>query len=475
MVKHMLRRQIVEDILSSTFLINFILIIGVVVAFSLIFLNDYRGRLNDYAVKDANNEKNLRHFSQDPQNDYFYANMQLVMKPRAERIISLSYEDKSPQGFYFQMYPYQLRVLSKKEDIIAGGFFFITKREHISPPELFSPDLTFIVQFLLSYLAVILAFNAFTGEKEAGTLKLIYSNPVKRSHFVAMKYTSALLTLGLPLLLSLIIGALVLGVSSTVPLSSAFLYSLVMFALLSFLYLSVFVLIGLLCSTVARTSKHSLVLSLLSWVVLVVILPKSPGLLLNLKRFDVPTGVQIEEITDKFMHDAQKKYEGQGRALRNDKEAYNKLADKFEVELFEGQQGIRDHFLNKKIAAVLTLRKVNMVSPASLYEYAASATAGTGIFHFENFWTQARQYGDGFVSSVKQILGVKGSSSLYHFDTDAITNKAIDFNSVPKFEEKDIKPGDRIKEALPFIGLLVLYNLFLFGIVFYKFQNYDVR
>ena len=168
MVKHMLRRQIVEDILSSTFLINFILIIGVVVAFSLIFLNDYRGRLNDYAVKDANNEKNLRHFSQDPQNDYFYANMQLVMKPRAERIISLSYEDKSPQGFYFQMYLYQLRVLSKKEDIIAGGFFFITKREHISPPELFSPDLTFIVQFLLSYLAVILAFNAFTGERKQG-------------------------------------------------------------------------------------------------------------------------------------------------------------------------------------------------------------------------------------------------------------------------------------------------------------------
>lgn len=232
MVKHMLKRQIVEDILSTTFLFNFILIIGVVVAFSLIFLNDYQGRLNDYAVKDANNEKTLRHFSEDPRDNYDSANMRLVMKPRAERFISLSYEDKSPQGFYFQMYPYQLRVLSKKEDVIDGGFFFITKREYISPPVFFSPDLTFIVQFLLSFLAVILAFNAFTGEKEAGTLKLIYSNSVKRSHFVAMKYTSALLTLGLPLLLSLIIGALVLGFSSTVPLSSGFLYSLVMFALL---------------------------------------------------------------------------------------------------------------------------------------------------------------------------------------------------------------------------------------------------
>jgi len=475
MVKHMLKRQIVEDILSPTFLINFILIIGVVVAFCLIFLDDYQGQVNAYAFKNAKNEITLRHFSEAPQGAYLDVNMQLVMKPRAERFVSLSYEDKSPQGLYFQMYPYQLRVLSKKEDITAGGFFFITKREYVTPPELFSPDLTFIVQFLLSFLAVILAFNAVTGEKETGTLKLIYANPAKRSHFIAMKYFSALSTLGLPLLLSLIVSALILGISSAVPLSSGFLYSLVMFAILSFLYLSVFVLIGLLCSTTTRNSRHSLVLSLLFWILLVVILPKSPGLLLDLKRFDVPTGQQIEEMTDKFMHDTQKKYHQEFMALRSDKEAFERLAEKFEVEVLEGQQGIRDYYLNKKIAAVLTLRKVNMVSPATLYEYAASAVAGTGIFHFENFRLQARQFSEGFVSSAKQILGIKRTSSLYQLDTDAITNKRIDYNSFPRFDEKDIAPGQRITEAVPFIGLLVLYNLFLFAFVFHKFQTYDVR
>ena len=174
-------------------------------------------------------------------------------------------------------------------------------------------------------------------------MKLIYSNPVKRSHFVAMKYTSALLTLGLPLLLSLIIGALVLGASSTVPLSSAFLYSLVMFALLSFLYLSVFVLIGLLCSTVARTSKHSLVLSLLSWVVLLSYYRSPPeGFLTSSASTCRPECRSRRLRTSLCM--TPRKNEGQGRALRNDKEAYNKLADKLEVELFEGQEGIRDLF-----------------------------------------------------------------------------------------------------------------------------------
>jgi len=476
MVKHMLKRQIVEDILSLTFLINFVLILGAVVAFSLIFLNDYRGQMGDYAVKSAKNEKTLRYFSRDPQNDNGYANMQLVMKPRPERFISLSYEDKSPQGFYFRMWPYELTILSRREDVSGIGWYIpVTTREYISPPALFSPDLTFIVQFLLSFFAVILAFNAVTGEKEAGTLRLIYANSVKRPHFLAMKYISAMLALGLPLILSLIMVAVILGVSSIVPLSSGFLYNLVIFAVLSLLYLSVFVLIGLFCSTFTRSSKHSLVLGLLVWIFLVVILPKSPGLLLNLKRFDVPTGEQIEGQVERISQDFQQKFKKEAMALVNDEGAYMKWADRVVTELDEARQGVRDHFLRRKIAAVLTLRKINMVLPSSLYEYAASAVAGTGIFHFENFWTQARQYGNGFISFVKHISGDEKLTSPFQFDIRSITSKPIDYNAVPKFEEKDIKPGDRIKDALPYVALLVLYNLFLFAVIFYKFQNYDVR
>jgi ABC-type transport system involved in multi-copper enzyme maturation permease subunit len=476
MIKHMLKRQIVEDLLSVTFLLNFLLIIGTVVAFSFIFLNDYRAQMANYAVKSAKNEKSLWTFSQDPRNANAYANMQLVMKPRAERFISLAYEDKSPQGFYFRMWSYELRVLSRKEDVSGVGWYIpVTTREFISPPRLFSPDLTFIIQFLLSFFAVILAFNAVTGEKEAGTLRLIYACPAKRSHFVAMKYLSALLTLGLPLVLSLMIAAVMLGVSSVVPLSAGFLYNLLMFGLISLLYLSVFVLIGLSCSTVTRSSKHSLSFGLLVWVFLVVILPKSPGLLLNLKRFDVPTGEQIEGMVQEVSRDFQEKYKKEAMALRNDEEAFMRLVNKVGPEIDQARQEVRDHYLTRKIAVVLTLRKINMVSPASLYEYASAAVAGTGIFHFTNFWTQARQYGNGFVSFVKQISGDKTPSSPFQFNIRSITDKPVDFNAIPKFEEREIQPGERIKDALPYLGLLALYNLFLFAFVFYKFQTYDVR
>ena len=476
MIKHMLKRQFVEDVLSHAFLINFVLILGAVVAFSLIFLSDYRGWLEDYAGKNAENAKNLRQFSEEPRNANSYANMQLVMKPRAERLISLAYEDKSPQGFYFRMWGDELRVLSKKEYLSGINWVLpVSNREFMSRPSLFSPDLTFIVQFLLSFFAVILAFNAVTGEKESGTLRLIYANPAKRSHFLAVKFISVLLTLGLPLLLSLIIAAIMVGVSSIVPLSPSFIYNLMMFAILSLLYLSVFVLIGLLCSTFSRSSRHSLVLGLLSWVFLVVILPKSPGLLLNLKRFDVPTEQQIEAIADKVRQDSLKKYEREFLALRNDAEAYIKLGLNVGAEIDEARQGVRDYYLRKKIAAVLALRKVNMISPASLFEYAASSVTGTGIFHFENFWTQARQYGNGFISFVKQISGDKNPSSPFQFDIRSITDKPIDYNAIPKFEEKEIKTGERIRDALPYFALLILDNLFLFVLVFYKFEKYDVR
>jgi hypothetical protein len=458
MVKHMLKRQIVEDILSMTFLINFVLILGVVVAFSLIFITDYQGQMDDYAVKSVKNEKNLRQLSEDPRNGNAYANMQLIMKPRAERFISLSYEDRSPQGFYFRMWPYELRVLSKKEDVSGAGYYIpVTTREFVSPPTIFSPDLTFIVQFLLSFFAIILAFNAVTGEKEVGTLRLIYANPTKRAHFLVMKYLSALLTLGLPLLLSLTIAALM------------------MFAFLSFLYLSVFVLIGLLCSTVTRSSKQSLVLGLLVWISLVVILPKSPGLLLNLKRFDVPTGEQIEGQVQKVSQDLWGKYEKEVMALRKDEAAMVRLIDKVEPVIDQAQQEVRDQYLRDKIAAILTLRKVTVVSPSSLYEYAASAVAGTGIFHFENFWTQARRFGDGFISYVKRISGDQKASTPFEFSIESITDKPIDYNAIPKFEEQNIRTGERLKDALPYVAFLVLYNLVLFAFIFYKFQKYDVR
>lgn len=476
MIKHMLSRQLVDDILSFKFLVNTVLVFVAVITFSMVFVSGYRNTQEEYSNNRAGNETKLRRFSEDPRNNNYFANVELAMKPRPERFISSGYEERMPQAFHFQMVPFELRVLDLKEAISGdAGYEFLSRREYISKPAFFSPDLTFIVQFLLSFFAIILAFNAATGEKETGTLRLIHSNPAKRSHYLIVKYVSALIAIGLPLFLSLIIGMIFLGISSDISLSSSIIFDLFAFSLLSVLYISTFILIGLFSSVFSQSSKKSLVLCLLFWIFFVVILPKSAGLFLNSKPFDVPTAEQIEKLAENAAQDVSNKYKQEWLSARQDEEKLQALMQKGLAEMFKARQDVFDYYLQRKISAVRDLRKINLISPASLFEYASASIAGTGVAHFQDFWMQARQFGNGFVDFVNQISGEKGATSPFYVNVGFIISKPIDFNSVPKFEEKDIKTGERIKDALPYVALLALYNLFLFTIVIYKFQKYDVR
>jgi ABC-type transport system involved in multi-copper enzyme maturation permease subunit len=57
----------------------------------------------------------------------------------------------------------------------------------------------------------------------------------------------------------------------------------------------------------------------------------------------------------------------------------------------------------------------------------------------------------------------------------AISHNPVDFNIVPKFQERDIELGTSLKMAIWDIGLLVLLNLVFFAASFVSFIRYDVR
>ena len=264
MLKDMLSRQLVDDILSFKFLINLMIILVAILAFCFVFISDHKNDQEIYRKKISENDAKLEQFSRDPRDNNNYANFQLVMKPKAESFISSGYEDRMPRGFHFQMVPFELKVVSQKEEISGpSGYEVLSKREYVDMPHLFTVDFTFIVQFLFSFFAIILGFNAATGEKEQGTLKLTLSNPVKRSDFVIVKYLSVLITIGIPMFLGLVIGMIVLGLSPYMTLSLSTFIKLIQFSTFSMLYLSFFVLLGLFCSVFSQDSRKSLVMGLL--------------------------------------------------------------------------------------------------------------------------------------------------------------------------------------------------------------------
>ncbi len=61
------------------------------------------------------------------------------------------------------------------------------------------------------------------------------------------------------------------------------------------------------------------------------------------------------------------------------------------------------------------------------------------------------------------------------FDWHTISKKPVNFNIVPKFQERDLALGQSLKLAIWDIGLLVLFNLVFFAASYVSFLRYDVR
>jgi len=136
-----------------------------------------------------------------------------------------------------------------------------------------TPDLSYIVNVVISLLALLLTFDTICGEKENGTLRLMLANAVPRHTILVGKWLGGYLALAVPFLLAVGVGLLVslLVTGSTPDLDSW--KRAAGLVLLSLLYISVFFTLGVLISTFNRRSSTALMASLFVWVVIVVTIP----------------------------------------------------------------------------------------------------------------------------------------------------------------------------------------------------------
>ena len=79
-----------------------------------------------------------------------------------------------------------------------------------------SMDIIFIFEVILGLLALLFAYDAFAGEYENGTLRLVLTHPVRRGNILVAKYISAMVCLIVPLAISLLLSLILLTISSSV-------------------------------------------------------------------------------------------------------------------------------------------------------------------------------------------------------------------------------------------------------------------
>lgn len=156
-------------------------------------------------------------------------------------------------------------------------------------------DLLSIFTLVISLFGILFTYDAFSGERVNGTLKVICSYKVSRSSIFFAKFTAGVVVLAIPFVISLLSALLVLQFLHNISFSGMEWVALISMVLVGILYGAIFVGIGMLSSALFRNSSSSLVLSLLVWSLGVFLIPIASG---SISTTLVPLASSVE--IDKF-------------------------------------------------------------------------------------------------------------------------------------------------------------------------------
>jgi ABC-type transport system involved in multi-copper enzyme maturation permease subunit len=471
MILRMIYREILENLLSLRFVLSLLLAVSLFAAAGFVFVAKYQQESKDY-WKDTN--ENLLGLSEKTKHLYDVAlyEQKIYRKPKPLAFCAEGFEKYFPNRFRFNIFSMELPE--------------VKSREHVDPGSFSDIDLAFIISVILSFVALVFTYNTICGEKEAGTLRLILASSVPRRDILIGKYIGSMLTLGIPLLLGLFIGLLIVTSSRDVTLRSGDWVKIIVIVLLSFLYLSIFVLLGMLVSSRTAHSANSMVILLLVWVGLVILIPSS-GRIISDAAFKSPTQAELQsklaDVIQQILDDAASGKFGENPSYFGTKELENPKGTAQMVNArIEAENRVREDHLNRMMNPFIFGRSFTRLSPIVSYQCASEAIAGTGMSRFRNQYQQVKRYQQELKEFVRDkdaedpeslhLLCSKGQAIK---KWGVISKKAVDFDTVPKFQERSLAIGRSLKLALWDIGLLVLFNLAFFVVSFVSFLRYDPR
>jgi len=367
-------------------------------------------------------------------------------------------------------------------------------------------DLVLIFQVILSLLALLFAHDAIAGEREAGTLRLTMTNPVSRPIILLAKYISAMACLILPLVMSLLLALILFSASGSISLSGDDWLRIGGILLISIIYLSVFYLIGLLISTLTRRTATALMLSMVVWSTLVLIYP---GLIVFAVNRVWHTSSQlesaygeIEQIWEEFERErvdflkrdpvagentnsdilkgtgsggtAQpsdaitlKYFSAKSRNLTKIDKAsepripyaktYYQFTEALRIRAAERTGQVRQKALEQAYVRKANLTKNLMrLSPASMYDLATEAWAGTDFYSIADFILAVQRY-RGTIINYFQDEEIFSARQWFASDQGK-----VDWRNLPQFSYQRADVSTSIKHASGDIACLLLINCVLF-------------
>lgn len=476
MWRTLVAKEMRAHLLSFRFLASFVILLVLVVATAAVLAGDYVRKVDEFSARQTELDRYLSAYAH-------FNRIGAIVQPVQPPV------------------PFQALVRGITADVNIEAF------DNDPLPVMFPLiDLTFIVAILVSLIALILTYDAVSGEKEDGTLKLMLANGLPRSKVLLAKVAGAGLTLVGPLVVSLAAGMLVVLLRARVAWSGANWGALALILAGAAVYAGVFALIGILVSAVHHSSASSIMTSLFVWTLLVLVVPNlSPYVasFLSPAPSRIKVARETARLTDTDRDDLGRKLMAEYRAqvLREypvlgerltDSEVKRRVAEDplyrtayeagraaverawAEANRVQGAKAeeLRQDLRKKEEAQTGLARALSMVSPLADFSYLATDLSSTGTRNLAHFgrlaglWSRSF-YGDYRPKKVAELRAKDPTADAW--------NTPIDMSDAPRFRYVEEGLGGRVRAALPPLGALAGYAVVLFAAAYVAFIRYDVR
>ncbi|MBN1291158.1 MAG: ABC transporter permease [Candidatus Latescibacteria bacterium] len=304
-------------------------------------------------------------------------------------------------------------------------------------------DWTFIVQILFSLLLILLSYNAISEERETKTLVLIGSNAVSRWQIYIGKFVSLFSLSSVTLLVSMLAGLTTILLVGEIPVGTALMARLALFFMLSLVYGALFLLIGMGCSVLFRRSTISLLVSMTVWLFLVIIIPDSFDILINRSQNN-PSDYELYQQYTQLENGALSEI---GK-LRNEIESRSNYTETEKQNIIEQTRSTIIRIENEEVGKTsqlaeyilqLNIRRYQerqiwkKLSPTILYRDNAERLLYSGNFYFLDFLDQVRNFTLQFQENMLQKHGTL--VDYYHYVRAKINDEYVVIQpETPKYE-----------------------------------------
>lgn len=464
----LVRKEMLANVTSLRFALTLLLVMIVFIVSGFVFVGRYQQETKDFRDISNQNLSRLKAASENLSN--IPNHPQTIRKqPKIMQLCCEGFEKSLPNTF------------------MVNGFTIsnpkIVSRTNFLLPRFADIDWAFIMSFILSFVAFILTFDSISAEKERGTLSLIMSNSVPRDKVILAKYISGMFMLMIPLFIGLLLNLIIVNLFGLSSISGSQWLKIPAFLGISVLYLSVFVLLGILVSSRSAKSSSSIAILLFIWVLITMIIP-STGRILAERFLKVHTYAEVERQIEEAEREIWKNSDRYGKRA-GAWDYTNPHADwvnpparaRLMNAITDSQNRIKREHINKMVAQVSLGRNVTRISPTMMYQCASESIMGTGVLRFRNFYNQLKRYQE-VLKDFVMVMDRKDADS-FHLWAEThpmlLSQKPVDYSAIPTFTEIDISMGSALKDALWDVGVLALLNILLFMAVYISFLRYDVR